>query len=161
MSLIVSEGSSRVPPENFPSTSTTIAIPLPAAVCFIHVKSVIPKKLDIEHVMVWLCPPTTSTFVGAIWIEGFAVKYIWLCTGTDLLLLWKESLNSDGKQFHQYQQNERSPLIFSDWTQKGTSAYNAEISGPGLRQAQTCGGMKPVNGLTFGGTMWLEGILVK
>jgi hypothetical protein len=74
MSLIVSEGSERVPLENFPSTPTTIRIPLPAAVCFIHVKSVIPKKLDIEHAMVWLCPPTTYTFVGAIWIEGFAVK---------------------------------------------------------------------------------------
>ena len=161
MSLIVSEGWDIVPPQNFPSTPTTIAIPLPAAVCFIHVKSVIPKKLDIVHVMVWLFPPTTSAFVGAIWIEGFAVKYIWLCTGTDLLLLWKESLNSDGKQFHQYQQNERSPLIFSDRTQKGTSAYDAEISGSGLRQAQKCGGMKPVNGFTFVGTMWLEGILVK
>ena len=25
-------------------------------------------------------------------------------------VLWKESLNSDGHQFHQYQQNEQSPL---------------------------------------------------
>ena len=24
--------------------------------------------------------------------------------------LWKESLNSDGHQFHQYQENEQSPL---------------------------------------------------
>ena len=26
----------------------------------------------------------------------------------------KESLNSDGHQFHQYQQNEQSPLILTD-----------------------------------------------
>ena len=25
-----------------------------------------------------------------------------------ILLLWKESLNSDGQQFHQYQQNDQS-----------------------------------------------------
>jgi hypothetical protein len=73
MLLIVNEGSSRVPPENFPSTPTTITISLPSAVFFIHVKSILPKKLG-THVMVWLCPPTTSAFPGAIWIEGFAVK---------------------------------------------------------------------------------------
>ena len=28
-------------------------------------------------------------------------------------VLWKESLNSDGQQFHQYLQNEQSPLF---WT---------------------------------------------
>jgi hypothetical protein len=27
-------------------------------------------------------------------------------------LLLKESLNSDGQQFHQYQQNEQSPLTY-------------------------------------------------
>ena len=30
--------------------------------------------------------------------------------------LWKESGNSDGHQFHQYQQSERSPLILTKWT---------------------------------------------
>ena len=29
------------------------------------------------------------------------------------MLLRKESLNSDGHQFHQYQQNEQSPLILT------------------------------------------------
>ena len=28
-------------------------------------------------------------------------------------VLWKESLNGDGHQFHQYQQNEQSPLILT------------------------------------------------
>jgi len=27
--------------------------------------------------------------------------------------LWKESLNSDGRHFHQYQQNEQSPFILT------------------------------------------------
>ena len=31
--------------------------------------------------------------------------------------LWKESLICDGKQFHQYQQNEQSPLILIPWSQ--------------------------------------------
>ena len=29
----------------------------------------------------------------------------------------KESLNSDGHQFHQYQQNEQSPLILTELTE--------------------------------------------
>jgi hypothetical protein len=28
--------------------------------------------------------------------------------------LWKENLNNDGRQFHQYQQNEQSPLILTE-----------------------------------------------
>ena len=28
--------------------------------------------------------------------------------------LWKESLNSDGHQFNQYQQNKQSPLILTE-----------------------------------------------
>jgi hypothetical protein len=30
--------------------------------------------------------------------------------------LWKENFNSDGQQFHQYQQNEQSPLVSTHWT---------------------------------------------
>ena len=30
---------------------------------------------------------------------------------------WKENLNSDGHQFHQYQQNEQSPLILTELTE--------------------------------------------
>jgi hypothetical protein len=32
--------------------------------------------------------------------------------------LWKERLKIDGQQFHQYQENEQSPLILTHWTQK-------------------------------------------
>jgi hypothetical protein len=30
--------------------------------------------------------------------------------------LWKESLNKDGQQVQQYQQNEQSPLTLTHWT---------------------------------------------
>jgi hypothetical protein len=33
-------------------------------------------------------------------------------------LVWKERLNSDSQQFHQYQQNQQSPLILTEWIQK-------------------------------------------
>jgi len=33
-----------------------------------------------------------------------------------LQLLWKESLNIDGRQFQQYQQNEQSLLTLNHWT---------------------------------------------
>jgi hypothetical protein len=32
--------------------------------------------------------------------------------------LWQESLNSDGKQLHQYQQNKQPPFISNHWTFK-------------------------------------------
>jgi len=34
-----------------------------------------------------------------------------------------ESLNSDGQQFSQYQQNEQSPLTTNHWTQKWPTTY--------------------------------------
>ena len=37
----------------------------------------------------------------------------------------KESLNSDGQQFYQYQQNEHSPLTLTHWTQMKTQEANA------------------------------------
>ena len=74
MLLIFSEGSERVPPENFPSTPTALTISLPDAVVLIHVISVTTKILETEHVMVWLCPPTASVFVVEMWINGLPVK---------------------------------------------------------------------------------------
>jgi hypothetical protein len=61
----------------------------------------------------------------------------------------KESLNSDGHQFHQYQQNEQSPLILTDLNEhpKKPRHINVGNPGPGLRQAQNCGGVKPFNGI--------------
>jgi hypothetical protein len=50
------------------------------------------------------------------------------------------TLNSDGHQFHQYQQNEQSPLILSELTEhKKTMTYDLGNSGSGLGQAQKCG----------------------
>ena len=51
---------------------------------------------------------------------------------------WKDSLNSDGHIFHQYQQNKQSPLILMHWTHTHT-----QNPGTCLRQAQKCGGAKP------------------
>jgi hypothetical protein len=47
-----------------------------------------------------LCLSQTRT-----WISNVVVFFI-----------WKENLNSDGQQFHQYQQNEQPPLVLKYWT---------------------------------------------
>ena len=61
--------------------------------------------------------------------------------------LWKESLNSDGHQFHQYQQNEQAPLVLTELTEhkKKTTTYDVGNTGPGLGQAQRCGRVKHVH----------------
>jgi hypothetical protein len=48
----------------------------------------------------------------------------------------KESLNSDGQHFHQYQQNAQLHLIFPHWTQRKATTYDR------------FGGVKLVNGNT-------------
>ena len=61
---------------------------------------------------------------------------------------WKESLNSDGQQFHQYQQNEQPTLILTELTKrkkKKTMTCDVRKLGPGLGQKQKCGGVEPVN----------------
>ena len=56
--------------------------------------------------------------------------------------LWKESLNSDGQQFHQYQQNKQLVLILNHWqTQRQKrlphiNIYTDRNPGPCLGQAQ-------------------------
>ena len=74
-------------------------------------------------------------------------------------MFWKESLNSDGQQFHQcqlneqspansdgqqfhqYQHNEKSPLILTELTEHNkTTTYDVGNPGPGLGQAHTYGG---------------------
>jgi len=63
----------------------------------------------------------------------------------------KESLNSDGHQFHQYQQNEQSPVILTELTEhkKRPLHHTCDIGnpGPGLEKAQKCDGLKPLNGM--------------
>ena len=41
--------------------------------------------------------------------------------------LRKESLNSNGKQFHQYQQNEQSSLTLRSWLLTGTTMWRGTI----------------------------------
>jgi hypothetical protein len=56
--------------------------------------------------------------------------------------LWKESLNRDGYQFHQYQQNEQSSLILIELNE------HKKNPGPGLGQAHECGEVKLVKGIS-------------
>ena len=55
-----------------------------------------------------------------------------------MLISWKQSLNSGGQQFHQYQQNEKSPLILTHWTQNKERHGNSCLV---LGQAQTMAGL--------------------
>ena len=55
------------------------------------------------------------------------------------MILPKESLNSDGHQFHQYQQKELNTKI--------PTTYDVGNPYPGLGQAQKYGGVKPFNGI--------------
>ena len=51
------------------------------------------------------------------------VTYAQVCQ----VIIKKQSLNSDGQQFHQYQQNEWLPLIYSHWKQKRPWNITLEI----------------------------------
>jgi hypothetical protein len=50
--------------------------------------------------------------------------------------LWKKYINSDGQQFHQYQQNEHYPLTLTYWTQKKTTTYDDGNPGAGWDRLQ-------------------------
>ena len=56
--------------------------------------------------------------------------------------LWKEISNSDGQQIHQSKQ---SPLILTQ--HRHTNIYDRCQPGSGLRQADTCGSVRPVNAI--------------
>ena len=92
--------------------------------------------------------------------DHFAKKKIYINIGWKIKI---NHLNSDGKHFHQYQENDQLPLILTHWTQKrkfkqwwpsispistkqtitshlnikNTMTYDAGYPSPGLRQAQT------------------------
>ena len=68
----------------------------------------------------------------------FAHTVFWnkkLFVGQYAILLWKENLNGDGHQFHQYQQNKQSHLIITEITCDFGNLC------PGLIQAQKYGGL--------------------
>jgi len=48
-----------------------------------------------------------------MWHHPFLVEFE---VHANKLILWEASLNSDGQQFHQYQQNAQSPLALTQWT---------------------------------------------
>jgi hypothetical protein len=53
----------------------------------------------------------------------------------DTVLLWKESLKTNGQQFHQCQQNQQSLLTFTHWPQK-TTTYDVGNPSQSLGQGQ-------------------------
>jgi len=69
----------------------------------------------------------------------------------------KESLNSGGPQFHQYQQNKRSPIILTELLEQTEDhdiwRWNP---GPGFGQVHKCGGVKPVNRIQPLLSWWLD-----
>jgi hypothetical protein len=68
---------------------------------------------------------SAATKINHRWYQS---KYIYI---------YEESLNSDGQQIHQYQQNEQSPLIQTEPTEHNkTTTYDVGNSDPGLGQAQ-------------------------
>ena len=96
----------------------------------------------------------TSTFIllsdeikiGLLDVRSGNMKLgkMWLFHLQKIDILWKESLNSDGHQFHQYQQDERSSFILAELTVQNTSlttTYDVGNLGFGLGQEQRCGGV--------------------
>jgi len=64
-------------------------------------------------------------------------------------LLLKESLNSDCHQFHQYQQTNNLLLVLlNSLNTKKPTIYGIGNQSRGLGQAQQCGGVKPINGIS-------------
>jgi len=61
--------------------------------------------------------------------------------------LWKENVNSNCQQFHQYQQNE--PISFISLNTKHTTTFVASNRSVGLRQAKQCSGVLLLNGITI------------
>jgi len=57
----------------------------------------------------------------------------------------KRKFNSDGQQFHQYQQREHLPLTSSNIEK--TMTYDIGNSGPDVGLAQICCEIKPANGI--------------
>jgi hypothetical protein len=57
-----------------------------------------------------------------------------------LIVANEESINSDGQQFHQYQQNEQPPL-----TSNNTTTCGVRNQGPRLEQTEKCDRDKSVN----------------
>ena len=51
-----------------------------------------------------------------------------------LSCLWKESLNSDAQQFHQYQQIRHLPLTSNRWTKRKNMKY--DVGNPDLSLGQ-------------------------
>ena len=87
---------------------------------------------------------TTISHIIVCPITLFTVKtYPCIFTITLINMIMKESLNSDGHQFHQYQQNKQSPLIITELTENKTD-HSMTLEIEVLVPTQKCGGVKPL-----------------
>lgn len=66
----------------------------------------------------------------------------------NMILCRNESLNSDGHQFHQHQQNQQPPFTSNDLTQKIPRRRALEIHMLDCDSLTKCGGVKSVNRIT-------------
>ena len=64
-----------------------------------------------------------------------------------LIQLWKESLNSDGQQFHQYQQRKHLTSDLNSSNIEKTTTYDIRNPGPGVGLPQICFEIKPAYGI--------------
>ena len=63
-----------------------------------------------------------------------------------LIMKNKTSLIRDCHQFDHYQQSKQSHFILTELTEHKNNDH-VRNPGPGLGQAHTCGGVKPINGI--------------
>ena len=75
--------------------------------------------------------------------------------------LWKESLNSNGEQFHQYQQNKQSPFTLTHWTYK-RPRHMMEIQVLAWDRHKHVAGLNQLMGFqTFRFDNWVSSLLVQ
>jgi hypothetical protein len=86
-------------------------------------------KCYLSCLSVWTLNKSTSSS------ESILASPLRINISIDCLQIFKLFLNSDGQQFHQYQQNEQSLLTLTHWTQK-KPWHNDGNPGPCFRQAQ-------------------------
>ena len=89
------------------------------------------KSPDLDHLSARLCQ-ITNLLNSALKIRGQGPdKYIYchfiLSFNYVLNKLWTESLDSDGQQFHKYQQNKKSPFTLTHRTQNRPQHIMLEI----------------------------------
>ena len=86
--------------------------------------------------MTFTCPCLLNRLIDLYWKESTQYSLCLWIHNSWWPLRFSLTLNSDGEQFHQYQQNKQPSLTSNHWTQKRkrTMTYVVGTPGPGLRQ---------------------------